>query len=239
MFTIARSVRATTGRMSRPAHSSMRGLAGKQKRYSVPSAFRMLAIAWDPFMVLSGRMAGCSRVRRESIDAARHRPGGRAGECSSRCTFFVRLPGSCAGDLGGLTARPNRNDSRECLTYPGDAVKMRLPGGNPFTRRRKLFGWSQHTETPRRMLIELSADGLTYEQLADAGDDFPGHWDTVGGSSVPPPSRLRASKSALPGTKTSCRHTRPPSGAGSSVPWNWAWPAGLAGGRKRTRLATG
>jgi hypothetical protein len=58
-------------------------------------------------------------------------------------------------------------------------LEMRHPGGNPFTRRRKLFGWSRHEETPRHMLIELSADGERYERLADGDDDFHSHWDTI------------------------------------------------------------
>jgi hypothetical protein len=58
-------------------------------------------------------------------------------------------------------------------------LEMRHPSGNPFTRRRKLFGWSRCPETPRQMLIELSTDGLTYKRLADAGDDFHTNWDTV------------------------------------------------------------
>ncbi len=39
-------------------------------------------------------------------------------------------------------------------------LEMRHPGGNPFTRRRKLFGWSRHEETPRELLIELGPDDL-------------------------------------------------------------------------------
>jgi len=58
-------------------------------------------------------------------------------------------------------------------------LEMRHPGGNPWTRRRKLFGWSRHDETPREMLIELSPDGRTYERLVDAGDDFHEHWDLI------------------------------------------------------------
>jgi AAA domain len=58
-------------------------------------------------------------------------------------------------------------------------LEMRHPGGNPFTRRRKIFGWSRYQETPRQMLIELSSDGLTYQRLVDAGDDFHANWDTV------------------------------------------------------------
>jgi AAA domain len=58
-------------------------------------------------------------------------------------------------------------------------LEMRHPGGNPFSRRRRLFGWSRYDETPRQVLIELGADGKTYERLPDASDDFHEHWDIV------------------------------------------------------------
>ncbi len=58
-------------------------------------------------------------------------------------------------------------------------LEMRHPGGDPFTRRRKIFGWSRHEETPRQMMIELSPDGLRYDRLPDGSDDFHGHWDTI------------------------------------------------------------
>jgi hypothetical protein len=58
-------------------------------------------------------------------------------------------------------------------------LEMRHPGGNPFTRRRKLSAWSRYGETPRQILIELSPDGLSYERLADTSDDFHANWDTV------------------------------------------------------------
>jgi len=58
-------------------------------------------------------------------------------------------------------------------------LEMRHPGGNPFSRRRKLSAWSRYEETPRQMLIELSADGGCYERLADAGDDFHTHWEML------------------------------------------------------------
>src|SRR5262245_45790330 len=51
-------------------------------------------------------------------------------------------------------------------------LEMRHPGGNPFSRRRRIFGWSRHDETPRQMLIELSADAKKYERLGDTSDDF-------------------------------------------------------------------
>ncbi|MBI3410100.1 MAG: AAA family ATPase [Planctomycetes bacterium] len=58
-------------------------------------------------------------------------------------------------------------------------LEMRHPGGNPFTRRRKLSAWSRYEETPRQMLIERSEDGNSYKRLADLGDDFQDHWETV------------------------------------------------------------
>jgi hypothetical protein len=56
---------------------------------------------------------------------------------------------------------------------------MRHPGGDPFTRRRKLFGWSRYDQTPRQLLIELSPDGRRYDRLADGPDEFHAHWDVV------------------------------------------------------------
>jgi hypothetical protein len=58
-------------------------------------------------------------------------------------------------------------------------VEMRHPGGDPFTRRRKLFGWSRYDATPRQLLIELSPDGRRYDRLTDGPDEFHAHWDTV------------------------------------------------------------
>jgi len=51
-------------------------------------------------------------------------------------------------------------------------LEMRHPGGNPFTRRRRIFGWSRYEQTPRQMMIELGPDGRSYERCADASDDF-------------------------------------------------------------------
>jgi hypothetical protein len=58
-------------------------------------------------------------------------------------------------------------------------LEMRHPGGDPFTRRRRLFGWSRYEETPRQLLIELSPDGSRYERLADGTDDFHASWDVL------------------------------------------------------------
>jgi hypothetical protein len=58
-------------------------------------------------------------------------------------------------------------------------LEMRHPGGDPFTRWRKVFGWSRYDKTPRQLLIELSPDGTRYERLADGPDDFHAHREVV------------------------------------------------------------
>jgi AAA domain len=71
-------------------------------------------------------------------------------------------------------------------------LEMRHPGGDPFTRRRKLFGWSRYTETPRQLQIELSPDGTRYDRLPDGPDEFHAHWDmlrTLFGSAAGPLTR--------------------------------------------------
>jgi hypothetical protein len=71
MFSSVRSVRATIGRMPIRAHSSMWELTGKQERYSVPSAFRMLAIAAEALVpVAPGYAAAPSRTvqARQNVD---------------------------------------------------------------------------------------------------------------------------------------------------------------------------
>ena len=93
-------------------------------------------------------------------------------------------------------------------------LEMRHPGGNPFTRRRKLSAWSRYRETPRQMLIELSPDGLTYQRLADASDDFHTSWDTIS---------LVLAAAATPLTRQEIRADWPP---GVSKPHDttlWRW----------------
>ena len=58
-------------------------------------------------------------------------------------------------------------------------LEMRHPGGDQFTRRRKLFGWSRYPQTPRQMLIEMTEDRTRYERLPDGTEDFHDHWAGV------------------------------------------------------------
>jgi hypothetical protein len=93
-------------------------------------------------------------------------------------------------------------------------LEMRHPGGNPFTRRRRLTAWSRYDETPRQMLIELSPDGLTYERLADTSDDFHTSWDAVA---------LVLASAAAPLTRQEIRDAWPP---GMTKPHDatlWRW----------------
>jgi hypothetical protein len=93
-------------------------------------------------------------------------------------------------------------------------LEMRHPGGNPFTRRRKLTAWSRYDETPQQMLIELSPDSLTYERLADTSDDFHTNWDTVA---------LALAGAAAPLTRQEIRGVWPPGVAKPHDATLWRW----------------
>src|SRR5438874_12972351 len=85
MLTSVRSVRVTTGRTPRRAHSSMSGWTGKQKRYSAPSALRIVAVAAAAFIGLPPSFVGPGAI------IPTHRPG--AAELFRR--DVVRLIGAC------------------------------------------------------------------------------------------------------------------------------------------------
>jgi hypothetical protein len=59
-------------------------------------------------------------------------------------------------------------------------LEMSVPPGNPATRRRILTGYSRFKETPRRLLVELNADGADYHVLPDAeAEEFQVHWHVL------------------------------------------------------------
>jgi hypothetical protein len=93
-------------------------------------------------------------------------------------------------------------------------LEMRHPGGNPFTRRRKVTAWSRYEETPRQMLIELSPDGLSYERLADSSDDFHTNWDTIS---------LVLAGAAAPVTRQEIRDAWPPGLTRPHDATLWRW----------------
>src|SRR5207245_10024560 len=51
---------------------------------------------------------------------------------------------------------------------------------DPYDRRRWLLAHARHEETPRRLLIEWTADGADYRVLADQPDeDFDRGWQAI------------------------------------------------------------
>jgi hypothetical protein len=57
------------------------------------------------------------------------------------------------------------------------SIEMRHPGGNPMTRRRRFLSLSRHAETPRKLLLELNAEGADYLPVESCEeDDFHDHW---------------------------------------------------------------
>jgi hypothetical protein len=93
------------------------------------------------------------------------------------------------------------------------SLEMRHPGGDPFTRRRRLCAWSRFDETPQHMLIELSPDHTHYTRLPDDSDDFQTHWDTL---------RLLLSATAAPMTRRDLHRAWPglPKPSDISI-WKW------------------
>jgi len=80
--------------------------------------------------------------------------------------LLVHHPRRAGGRVGsaarGSTALPALTDI---------LLDMRLPGGDPFTRRRLLYGLGRYPETPQRLLIEMNAEASDYAVLADSAAD--------------------------------------------------------------------
>jgi len=57
-------------------------------------------------------------------------------------------------------------------------LEMRLPAGDPFTRRRRLLAWSRFEETPKQMLIELTPEG-SYIRHGEEAASVLDLWDAV------------------------------------------------------------
>jgi hypothetical protein len=57
---------------------------------------------------------------------------------------------------------------------------MRHPGGDPMTRRRRLFTLSRHRVTPRLLTLELDAAGTTYSLVPETTEDqFNANWEPI------------------------------------------------------------
>lgn len=94
------------------------------------------------------------------------------------------------------------------------SLEMRHPGGDPFTRRRRLLSWSRFRETPRQMIIEITPDHSDYVRLPDAGDDFHTHWETL---------RLVLQAAEEPLTRAAILRAWPPGVAKPSDTSLWKW----------------
>jgi hypothetical protein len=107
-------------------------------------------------------------------------PGGENHAGSLRKVLDeIRLIADCpAGVL--LLHHPRRAGGR-----PGQAARgsgalpaladvildMRLPQGDPFTRRRHLFAHGRYAETPQNLLIEMNPEATDYAVLAEGAED--------------------------------------------------------------------
>jgi hypothetical protein len=60
-------------------------------------------------------------------------------------------------------------------------LELRAASGDPSSRRRQLFGFSRHPETPKQLTIQLDMSGRIYAVLPSSGieDDFMANWQTM------------------------------------------------------------
>jgi hypothetical protein len=94
-----------------------------------------------------------------------------------------------AGMAGTLLHHPGRAErplgqaargSGALLGHVDISIDMRLPRGNPDSRRRRLFTLSRYPSSPRQLLLELDAAGTIYNLVAETAEDpFEDHWETI------------------------------------------------------------
>jgi hypothetical protein len=72
------------------------------------------------------------------------------------------------------------------------SIEMRHPGGDPLTRRRRLFTLSRHRGTPRLLTLELDQAGTTWSLvLPESGEDqFEANWEPIRLVLVEAPQKL-------------------------------------------------
>jgi AAA domain len=114
------------------------------------------------------------------------------GENNARNIFDTFMP-LTALTRSGMAVLANHHPSRAdkpigqaargsgaLLGHVDISIEMRHPGGDPLTRCRRLFALSRHPETPRQLLIELSAQGTDYACLPDDYEDpFQDNWPVL------------------------------------------------------------
>jgi hypothetical protein len=60
------------------------------------------------------------------------------------------------------------------------SIDMRHPGGDPLTRRRRLFMLSRHSVTPRQLTLELNESGTVYSLAPESHEEqFEADWEPV------------------------------------------------------------
>src|SRR5436190_336755 len=60
------------------------------------------------------------------------------------------------------------------------SIEMRHPGGDPLTRRRRLFTLSRHAASPRQLMLELDQAGTAYRVAAErAQEQFEDQWEPI------------------------------------------------------------
>ena len=82
---------------------------------------------------------------------------------------------------GAKPAGEAARGSGALLGHVDISIEMRLPTGDPLTRRRRLLALSRYAETPRQLLVELNAAGSDYLVLAedDYEDQFQANWGVL------------------------------------------------------------
>ncbi len=79
-----------------------------------------------------------------------------------------RLPGQAARGSGAL------------LGHVDVSIEMRLPAGDPLTRRRRLFTLSRYPQTPRLLTLELGEAGTTYTLVPESAEErFEVDWEPI------------------------------------------------------------
>jgi len=95
-------------------------------------------------------------------------------------------------------------------------LEMRVPQGDPATRRRRLHGFSRYPDTPQHLLIELTPAGNGYTVLAATADDdaLAPAFDTL---------RVLLLQSETPLTRDELRQAWPPHQPPPTRTTLWRW----------------
>jgi hypothetical protein len=99
----------------------------------------------------------------------------RAWQCAGLAVMLLHHPGR-GERLPSQAAR----GSGALLGHVDVSLEMRQPGGDPLTRRRRLFAYSRHGITPRLLTLELDESGTIYTLVPETADDlFEANWEPI------------------------------------------------------------